>query len=172
VNVRIVAATNADLEAMMSAGKFREDLYDRLAFQTIHTPPLRSHTEDIPELATHFLTRFREEVPSVSAGEFSGGALEKLAAYPWPGNVRELKNVVERAATLATGDSIDADQIELSRSARSAASGGFTEQVQEFERSLILDALERADYSQTKAAKLLDMSYDQFRHYYRKYREE
>jgi len=169
VDVRVVAATNADLETRMKEGKFREDLYDRLAFQTIHTPPLREQIEDIGELCEHFLTRFRREVPSVTVEHFSAGAVEKLQHYPWPGNVRELKNVVERAATIADGDVVDVKHLEL----RAPAAGdgkSFGEQIQAFERSLIIDALEQTDYSQTRAAKLLGMSYDQFRHYYRKYR--
>ncbi|HUV39076.1 MAG TPA: sigma-54 dependent transcriptional regulator, partial [Planctomycetota bacterium] len=171
VDVRVVAATNADLEERMKQGRFREDLYDRLAFQTIHTPALRQHVEDVSGLCTHFLERFRREVPSVSAGGFSTGAVARLETYPWPGNVRELKNVVERAAIIADDDVIDVRHLEL----RTPASGdgkSFSEQIQELERSLILDALEQTDYSQTRAAKLLGMSYDQFRHYYRKYRSD
>jgi len=173
VDVRVVTATNGDIEGMMSAGTFREDLYDRLAFQTIHTPALREHVEDVPELSTHFLERFRAEVPSVSAGHFTAGAVEKLKGYPWPGNVRELKNVVERAATLADGDVIDVGHLELrTRPVGGGGTKSFGEHIRDFERSLIMDALERADYSQTKAARHLGMSYDQFRHYYKKYRDD
>ncbi len=172
VDVRIVAATNANLEQLMTDGKFREDLYDRLSFQTIHIPPLREHPDDIRALVGHFLARFRVEVPSVAAERFSDRALEKLMKYPWPGNVRELKNVVERAATLAEEDLVDVRHLELRNPPGKGATGSFAEHIQEVERSLIMDALERADYSQTRAAKLLDMSYDQFRHYYRKYRRD
>ena len=171
VDVRIVAATNADLERLMDERRFREDLYDRLGFQTIHTPPLREHPQDIPALVEHFLTRFRAEVPSVTAERFGERALAKLMEYPWPGNVRELKNVVERAAALADTDVVDARHLEL-KDPRTAAAGTFTEHIREIERSMIMDALEQADYSQTKAAGLLGMSYDQFRHYYRKYRRD
>ena len=100
VNVRVVAATNADIEDMMAHGRFREDLYDRLTFQTIHTPPLRAHPQDVPELAGHFLLCFKGEVPNIRPTGFSEDALDKLARHDWPGNVRELKNVVESAAAV------------------------------------------------------------------------
>lgn len=172
VDVRIVTATNAHLEQLMAEGKFRADLYDRLSFQTIHTPALRDHASDIGELAEHFLARFQAEVPSVSAERFSDRALEKLMNSVWPGNVRELKNVIERAATLCEAATIDAGHVELGVTRPAGTGGHFTERVRELEKSLIMDALERVDYSQTAAARLLGMSYDQFRHYYRKYRED
>ncbi len=171
VNVRVVAATNADLEALMKEGRFREDLYDRLAFQTVHTPALRSHAEDVPELSAHFLARFRREVPGVAAVRVSERAMERLCRYPWPGNVRELKNLIERAAALARGEEIDADHLEL-RAGGGEGAGSFADQVCAFERALLRDALEQADFSQSRAAEILRMSYDQFRHYYRKYRDE
>jgi len=172
VDVRVVAATNADLERLMETRAFREDLYDRLSFQTIHIPPLREHLTDLPELVGHFLARFRAEVPSVTADHAGNRALRKLMDYPWPGNVRELKNVIERAATLAGEDVVDAEHLELRTPRDRRAPSGFAEQICALECSLILDALRETDYSQTHAAKLLGMSYDQFRHYFRKYRDE
>ena len=172
VDVRIVAATNADLEKLMDEEKFREDLYDRLSFQTIHTPPLRERPADIPMLAEHFLGRFKLEVPSVSAEDFTAAAVDKLMKSPWPGNVRELKNVVERAASVSEGDAIDVEHIELKRLKVRGPSGTFPDQVRDFEKGLIMDALEKADFSQTRAAEILQMSYDQFRHYYKKHRDE
>ena len=156
----------------MKEGTFREDLYDRLAFQTVHTPPLRTHVEDVPELAAHFLGRFRREVPGVSARQVTERALGRLAAYPWPGNVREMKNVIERAAAAVAGDSIEAEHLELRAGGEGPAAGSFAEQVRAFERALIREALESADFQQSRAAEILHMSYDQFRHYYRKYRDE
>jgi DNA-binding NtrC family response regulator len=172
VDVRVVAATNADLERLMETHAFREDLYDRLSFQTIHTPPLREHLGDVPELVRHFLTRFKAEVPSVTAVQASDHALRKLMEYPWPGNVRELKNVIERAATLSREEVVDAEHLELKSPGERHAPTGFAEQICTVECSLILDALRRTDFSQTNAARLLGMSYDQFRHYFRKYREQ
>ena len=172
VDVRVVAATNSDLEQLMEQRKFRPDLYDRLTIQTIHTPPLRDHTADMPELVLHFLRRFSREVPSVTAERASDRAIERLVSYPWPGNIRELKNVVERAAILADGDSIEAGHLELKNPGQESPPRSFTGQIEELEKSLIHDALERTAYSQIEAAKLLGMSYDQFRHYYRKYRDD
>jgi DNA-binding NtrC family response regulator len=172
VDVRIVAATNANIEQLMETRAFRDDLYDRLSFQTIHTPCLREHLGDITELVQHFLKRFKAEVPSVTAEHVSDRAVRKLMGYPWPGNVRELKNVIERAATLAAEDPVDAEHLELKSPRDKHSATSFAEQVQNLECSLIMDALEQTDYSQTNAAKLLGMSYDQFRHYFRKYREQ
>ncbi len=172
VNVRVVAATNADLEAMMKEGRFRDDLYDRLAFQTVHTPALRARMEDVPELAAHFLARFRREVPGVTAQRVGERAAARLTEYPWPGNVRELKNVIERAASLAKGEEIGPEHLELRAAKGADGAGGFADQVRAFERDLIRDALERGEFSQARAAEILRMSYDQFRHYYRKYRDE
>jgi DNA-binding NtrC family response regulator len=172
VDVRVVAATNADLERLMETHAFREDLYDRLSFQTIHTPPLREHLGDVGELVRHFLLRFKAEVPSVTAVGASDRAIGKLMDYPWPGNIRELKNVIERAATLAAEDVVDAEHLELRSPRDGHVPAGFAEQVRAVECSLILDALRQTDYSQTNAARLLGMSYDQFRHYFRKYRDE
>src|SRR5690606_24534400 len=93
VDVRIIAATNADLRAQMEKGAFRRDLYDRLAFEVIHLPALRDRMDDVPGLAAYFLSCFREDVAGVTVGEISADALDRLAAYDFPGNVRELKNV-------------------------------------------------------------------------------
>jgi len=100
VDVRIVAATNQDLEAAMARRAFREDLLYRLNVVTIHLPPLRDRREDIPTLVSHFLAAFAEE-QSASPKVFSPEAMTIMLAYDWPGNVRELENVVKRAAALA-----------------------------------------------------------------------
>ena len=101
VDVRIVAATNQDLEAAVTRRAFREDLFYRLNVVTIHLPPLRDRREDIPPLVTHFLTAFAQEQHTASK-VFSPEAMALMLAYHWPGNVRELENVVKRAAALAT----------------------------------------------------------------------
>lgn len=97
VNVRIVAATNANLPKMVEQHQFRGDLLDRLAFDVIHVPPLRNRVEDIPILAEHFATRMCYEMGWEYYAGFSVEVMEQLVQYPWPGNVRELKNVVERS---------------------------------------------------------------------------
>ena len=97
VDVRIVAATNADLTAMVQAGTFKRDLLDRLSFEVIYVPPLRYRKEDILLLANHFASRMAFELGREKVPELTDRAQKKLSAYPWPGNIRELKNVVERA---------------------------------------------------------------------------
>ena len=110
VDVRLVAATNRDLEEEMRLGNFREDLYYRLNVVNIQIPPLRDRREDIALLAEHFLQRYREKNRREILG-FSSEALHALHAYSWPGNVRELENVVERAVVLDRDGIIDADDI-------------------------------------------------------------
>ena len=105
VDVRIVAATNRDLDVAVKEGRFREDLFHRLNVVPIMLPPLRERREDIPALAHHFLRRFAEEVKK-NLSEISEEALGKLSAYDWPGNVRELANVIERAVVLGQGPEI------------------------------------------------------------------
>ena len=182
VDVRVIAATNADLRTAMEDGSFRRDLYDRLAFQVIDLPPLRSRPADIPELATHFLSRFREEVAGIEVEEISPEAIAALADYGFPGNVRELKNVVERAVYQAAGRVLtDTDilaALPLAPGKRAPETATFVDdpslplvaRVEAFERALCRDALGRARYKQREAAALLGVTYDQFRQRYRKYR--
>jgi len=183
VDVRVIAATNADVRAQMEQGKFRRDLYDRLAFEVIHLPPLRERMDDVPPLAAYFLSCFREDVAGVTVSEISADALDRLAAYEFPGNVRELKNVVERALYMASSATLGAEDIEAalppdrSEPAAGQGLGGFHDdpdlplgaRVDAFERALCKDALERARYNQKEAAALLGLTYDQFRQRYRKY---
>ena len=176
VDVRIVAATNADMKKRVAEGRFRADLYDRLAFEVIELPPLRERKGDVAELAGHFLRRFAEEA-HLPRRELGPEAVEALCAYDFPGNVRELKHVVERAAYRCEGARIDRAAIEAALPARSAAAcppaddgvGTFEERVAAFERSLLLGSLRACRYSQKDAAGRLGLTYDQFRHMYRKY---
>ena len=183
VNVRVIAATNADLQAAMAAGTFRRDLYDRLSFEVINLPPLRQRIADVPALAVHFLLLFRADAPNIKAREFTAEALERLSVYDWPGNLRELRNVVERAAYSVAGSAIDAADVDRALPPRSSAPVAATEvmtftddpslalpeRVAAFERALCKDALERARWNQREAAQELGLTYDQFRHLYRKY---
>ena len=182
VNVRVIAATNADLKQAMIDGKFRADLYDRLAFETIFLPSLKSRIEDIPVLAMHFLARFRQDVAGIVVKEISANALDRFASYDYPGNVRELKNIVERAAYMATGEVLSEADVDaaLPPEAHGAApSSGLAfqddakspldDRVDAFEKWLCQDALERTRFKQKEAAALLGITYDQFRQRYRKY---
>jgi two-component system response regulator HydG len=124
IDVRVVAATNKDLRALVARGQFREDLYWRLAVVPIQVPPLRERKEDIPHLAAHILARRRGAAKSFAGGEaryptqITAKALQRLASYRWPGNIRELENVLSRAAILCDGEVIrshDLDMLGLDR---------------------------------------------------------
>jgi len=182
VNVRVIAATNADLKQAMAEGTFRPDLYDRLAFEVIHLPPLAQRLDDVPALAAHFLSQFRNEVAGITVKEISADAFDRLAQYEFPGNVRELKNIVERAVYMAqgevlTGADVDAALPHESHGAAPASALAFLddpsrpldERVDAFEEWLCRDALERTRFKQKEAAALLGITYDQFRQRYRKY---
>jgi len=168
VDVRIIAATNSNIEQLKKEGKFREDLYDRLAFKTIFVPPLRERKEDIPLLAGHFLERLLAEAPSTPGRRLSSRSLDKLIRYDWPGNIRELKNVVERAATFARSEEIKPSDIVFEKGG-SIPGSGFEEKVEFLQRSLIEEALDSTGGSQKEAARRLRLTYDQFRYYYRKF---
>ena len=112
VDVRVIAATNRDLEKEVRQGNFRKDLYFRLHVLEIYVPPLRKRPEDLVELADHFLQRFNAETGRRIQG-YSVGAMQKMREYRWPGNVRELKNVIERAVVLSRGQIIEADDLVL-----------------------------------------------------------
>lgn len=174
VDVRVIAATNTDLETEIAEGRFRQDLYDRLRFEVLHMPPLRERREDIPALANYFVAQIVEEVPGLQKRNFSDAAIERLMAYRWPGNVRELKFATERAACVARGTEIEPGDLppEVSQQTpqSSEPSDGFESQVQSFELSLLRRILNKASWNQREAAKQLKLSYDQFRHLYRKYK--
>ena len=182
VNVRVIAATNLDLKQAMIDGRFRPDLYDRLAFEVVDLPALKDRMEDVPILAAYFLAQFRTEVAGITVNELSAEAIDRLMMYEFPGNVRELKNVVERAVYRATGHVLGAADIDAAMppdAAAAAASAGsefvddpempLVDRVDAFEAWLCKDALERTRYRQKDAAALLGLSYDQFRQRYKKY---
>ncbi len=162
VDVRIIAATNADLTDMVGEGTFREDLYYRLNVITIELPPLRHRPEDIPALASHFLRRFGEDndKPTIA---LSPQALDVLQNYHWPGNVRQLENVIERAVVLCTGDLIDLDLLpqEILRpqpmSVKEIPVEGvdLKDAVNQYTRALIEASLARCGGVQRRAAHLL-----------------
>jgi two-component system nitrogen regulation response regulator NtrX len=136
VDVRVIAATNKDLEEEIGGGRFREDLYFRLSVVPIPVPPLRERTEDIPPLVEHFVAQFRAE-NNVGAKTFSPAAVEALRGHPWRGNVRELKNAVERLLIMVEGDEIRPEHVAgvLRRPTDDAASLGSAATLRDFKES-------------------------------------
>lgn len=186
VDVRLIAATHRDLEAMVRSGTFREDLYYRLNVVPITLPPLRERAEDVPLLITHFLVRFnRENRRRVSLGD---DLLALMSSYHWPGNVRELQNCVERLVVMAERDRMTIDTVppslrgyfaDMRHVARDDRSGGMAagkerlplrESLQEIERQRLLEALERAGWVQARAARALGLTPRQVAYKMRKYR--
>jgi DNA-binding NtrC family response regulator len=166
VDVRVVAATNADLEKEMRSGKFREDLYDRLAFESLRMPPLRERREDIPVLAAHFLRVIGTEVPGIEPERFSPEAEARLGEYAWPGNIRELKFYVERVAYRTRSKTIDLADLppfrETPQRPEESSSGAFHERVAEFRKKLIQDALAGAGGDRARAASSLALTAEEF----------
>jgi len=177
-DVRVIAATNVNLEERVSAGRFRADLFFRLNVVRIVVPALRDHLEDVPGLAAHFIGRFNQEMNRQVRG-VAAAAMEVLKAYRWPGNVRELRNVIERAFILHAG----ADEIRpehLTPELRQATPAKRTEKLvpriteeglvlDDVERKLIAEAMERASGNQSKAARLLGVSRDTLRYRLKKH---
>jgi two-component system NtrC family response regulator len=158
VDVRVVAATHRDLEAMVRAGEFREDLFYRLNVVSIELPPLRERREDIPMLVDHFLRRFARE-SGQQPRAVSREAMDRLLKYAYPGNVRELENIVQRAVVLARGEVIGAADLPLHlaelKSEDVPASGSLVARLAAFERALLVQALADAGGVQTRAARAL-----------------
>ena len=198
-DVRLAGAANVDLPALARAGRFREDLLDRLSFDVITLPPLRERREDIPLLAQKFAENMARELGREYFAGFSPAAERQMQAYHWPGNVRELRNVVERAVYRLDGakrvveslefdpfaspyrpaDRVEAVERESAPPPRDSAAPteeaprlplDFTQTVEGFETRLIRAALDSARYNQKRAAELLGLSYHQFRGLLRKYR--
>jgi DNA-binding NtrC family response regulator len=169
VDVRVVAATNADLGALIERGDFMPDLYDRLRFAEVVLPPLRERREDVPLLIDHFIARLKEELPDLGAARFTEAAVKELASYSWPGNVRELKNVIERLYVSDRDRTIQASELPLEVTTTEPIQGTFAQKVRAFEKALLANALRDTGGNQKAAAQKLGLTYDQFRHYYRKY---
>jgi DNA-binding NtrC family response regulator len=171
VDVRIIAATNCDIEQAIREGTFRSDLLYRLNVIPIYLPPLRNRGDDLKLLTQHFVTQFSQEFRK-PVTRIEDGAYKKLYGYGWPGNVRELRNVVERAVLLCKSETLGADDIivgRLDHGVVGSESGNFVLPpggipLRELENSLIQQALARANNNQTQAAKLLHLSRDAFRY--------
>jgi DNA-binding NtrC family response regulator len=156
VDVRLLSATNADLQQEAKDGNFREDLLFRLNTVEIHLPALRDRREDIPLLAQHFLARNRARYrKQVSA--FSAAAMQAMMQYPWPGNVRELEHAVERAILLCRGEEIEPDNLAFA-SARASSAPFENMSIDEVEALLIRKVLRRCDGNVSQAAESLGLS--------------
>jgi two-component system, NtrC family, response regulator PilR len=184
IDVRVIAATNRDLDKAVSENLFREDLYYRLNVIPVRVPPLRERREDIPLLVNHFLKKY-----AYAAGRgilrVNKEALDSLCGYEWPGNVRQLENTVERAVALETTDELHVELPAERPKVRAAAAGsgatfdasaavlpegvGMENYVASIERSLLQNALNHSSGVQTRAADLLGISYRSFRHLMKKY---
>ncbi len=162
-DVRVIAATNVDLRAALEQGTFREDLYYRLNVVPMNIPPLRERKDDIPYLVEHFAKKFN--------GEISEGAMERLVSYHWPGNVREIENVIERSVLLAKGPMVEADDVKI-ESGIGRAKPAFTSDaflpegmtLDQYEQSIIREALKRANGNKSQAARLLGLTRNALRY--------
>ena len=209
VDVRIVGATNADLQVLSETKQFKRDLLDRLSFDVLFLPPLRARQWDIMLLARHFATRMALELGRAEAPEFSEDAIGILQAHPWPGNIRELKNVVERAVYRSSGSKYKIAEIDfnpyrspfspldsdpyasnsspsledetyLENEPETTPSSGAVKveiqslpaQVRALELRNVRRALRESQFHQSSAARILGLTYHQFRGLYRKYRDE
>jgi transcriptional regulator with GAF, ATPase, and Fis domain len=184
VDIRLIAATNKDLERMIKEETFREDLYYRLNIVPIYLPTLKERQEDIPLLSVHFLKKYAEEMGKTVKG-FTSEAMEKLMKYPWPGNVRELENVIERTVVMTEDEMVRVEHLilpgqqekevweehvpmtseelkELKKQAREKA-------VEEIEKTFVLNALERHQWNVTRAAEEVGMLRPNFQALMRKY---
>ncbi|MEZ6195543.1 MAG: sigma-54 dependent transcriptional regulator [Planctomycetota bacterium] len=172
VDVRVVCATNRDLERMMREGRFRDDLFYRLNVVPIDVPALRHRGADIEDLARHFMERFAREFQS-PARRFTSRALRSLRTHRWPGNVRELANLVQRAVLLATGPEIDAPALGLEPTTSSRTSEGIVGQsIAEVERKLILETLTLTQGNKTEAARILGVTARTLSNKMRLYRDQ
>ncbi len=167
VDVRVVAATNRNLDEFVRSGRFRDDLYYRLQVLPVTLPPLRERTGDVAVLASHFVAQFAREFKKGVWG-LTSEAVRHLEAYSWPGNVRELKNAVERAVLLAEEERLVPGDFPLGGAVLAAADafrlppGGVD--LEEVERDLLVQALHRTGGNQTQAARLLHLNRDQIRY--------
>ncbi len=176
-DVRVIAATNRDLESAIEDGSFRQDLYYRLNVITLELPPLRERPEDIPLLAQHFLEKHSRNLAKQLV--FRADALRWICSQPYRGNVRELENVVERAVTMALGDQITLDDLPGASTVQPTTPNAVGEfppggmnlehYLEDVEKDLLLKALEEAEGVRTRAAKLLGMTFRSFRYRLAKY---
>jgi DNA-binding NtrC family response regulator len=178
IDVNVIVTTNTRLEKAVEVGRFRADLFYRLSAFPLHIPPLRERREDIPLLARHFLKVFSQRYLKRAIKGFSAEAEQILCSHDWEGNCRELKNVIERIVVLENVETITPDHLPVAVSKRPFVerrqAGGFVLpedgiSLENLERDLIEQALKRAGNNQTKAARLLDLTYDSLRYRIKKF---
>jgi two-component system response regulator PilR (NtrC family) len=180
VDVRVITATNQDLEAMVRERTFREDLYYRINVIALHMPALRDKPEDLPALAEHFLDKYRCLVGKSIDGGISQASMECLESYDWPGNVRQLENVIERAVALESTEQIRPES--LPTEVRRGGLGGgqidvalpedgldLEQYLEKLRRRYMMEAMNRSASVQTRAAELLGMTFRSFRYFAKKY---
>lgn len=186
IDVRVIAATNRDLEKQVAENTFREDLYYRLNVIPVTVPPLRERREDVPLLVSHFVKKYAPAAGK-KISRVQPESLSALASYDWPGNVRQLENAIERAVALETGEDLRVElPVERARARAAAAGAGadtisvpagavlpegmdMENYVADIERSLLKSALQQSNGVQTRAAEVLKISYRSFRHLMKKY---
>jgi two-component system, NtrC family, response regulator PilR len=186
IDVRVIAATNRELEKQVAENAFREDLYYRLSVIPIRVPSLRERPEDIPLLANHFLKKYASAAHK-SILRLDPSSVEALCGYDWPGNVRQLENTIERAVALEGSNELHVElPVERPKAKAAAAAAGGTSPaagpgctlpsgvgmetyVAEIEKSLLQNALEHSGGVQVRAADVLGISYRSFRHLMKKY---
>ncbi len=161
-DVRIISATNKDLQKLISFGKFREDLFYRLSVIPINLPPLRERKEDIPVLINHFLKKITAEY-NQQIKEINSDGMNLLIEYSWPGNIRELENLIERLVVISPSGKIDAGLIARHLSSSPKAANGndllrLEDAVYSYEKNLIVQAMKKADGVKNRAAKILGIS--------------
>jgi len=176
-DVRIIAATNKDLDKAKSEGQFRDDLFFRLNIFPIHLPPLRERREDIPLLVDHFITKFSRKLKK-EIHKISSPALDLLKKYNFPGNVRELENIIERAVILEKGDKLSIkslpDNLGHSKyqSNKNLSELIFKDAKEEFEKKYIQEVLDKTNWNINQAAKIAGMDRTNFKQKMKKYKIE
>jgi DNA-binding NtrC family response regulator len=177
VDVRVVAATNRNLQEEVKQGKFREDLFYRLNVLPISLPPLRDRADDIPRLVSFYVDVYNGEFKKHVKG-VTPEAMEQLQRHSWPGNIRELRNTIERAMLLSENQMLDVEDFVPGGASSAVRLGGQVElpaaglDLEQLERSLVVQALERTGWNQTKAAALLGLNRDQIRYRIEKFELE
>ncbi len=179
IEVTVIATTNTNLKDAVESGAFRMDLFFRLSAFQLHIPPLRERKEDVPAIIQHYLSTFVTQYKRTSTTRISPEAEKCLIAYPWPGNIRELRNLLERIVVLEGAEEILPEHLPdwLNCNARTGIAGPSSRialpekgiSLEQLEKDLIVQALERTKHNKAQAAKLLDLSYDAFRYQVKKF---